>query len=157
MPTLRLSIDLPVTESEPVDAVADVLQRAETAMARAEVEATTAIKNVTTDADDGHGVDRQNLVDQELPPLPKTSPTRAPMVENSPPLSFEKQVALSDAINLLPESSLLGAMQIIREADFIYQLDTGTKRKLQRFVTEVRFAANTCCVTFANGGFSLSK
>ena len=112
---------------------------------------------MTTDADDGHGVDRQNLVEQELPPLPKTSPTQAPMVENSPPLSFEKQVALSDAINLLPESSLLGAMQIIREADFIYQLDTGTKRKLQRFVTEVRFAANTCCVTFANGGFSLSK
>ncbi len=79
------------------------------------------------------------------------------MVENSPPLSFEKQVALSDAINLLPESSLLGAMQIIRKADFIYQLDTGTKRKLQRFVTEVRFATNTFCVTFANGGFWLSK
>jgi hypothetical protein len=73
------------------------------------------------------------------------------VVENLLPLSFEEQEALSDAINLLPESLLPGAMQIIREADFVNddddeidldidQLDTRTQRKLQRFVMEVRLA-----------------
>jgi len=67
------------------------------------------------------------------------------------PLSFEEQEALSEAINLLPERLLPGAMQIIREADFVNedddeidldidQLDTRTQRKLQSFVMEVRLA-----------------
>ena len=65
------------------------------------------------------------------------------------PLSFEEQEALSEAINELPESLLLGAMQIIREADVVNdddeeidldidQLDSRTQRRLQKFVMEVR-------------------
>jgi hypothetical protein len=72
------------------------------------------------------------------------------VVENPEPLSFEEQEALSEAINLLPEWLLPGAMQIIREADFVNddddeidldldQLDTITQRKLQSYVMEVRF------------------
>jgi hypothetical protein len=90
------------------------------------------------------------------PPSPKTFPTQAAVVENLVPLSFEEQEALSEAINLLPERLLPGAMQIIREADFVNedddeidldidQLDTRTQRKLQSFVMEVRLA-NTFCV-----------
>ncbi|KAL3771780.1 hypothetical protein ACHAW5_002394 [Stephanodiscus triporus] len=78
-------------------------------------------------------------------PSPQTYPTQAPVVENLLPLSFEEQEALSDAINLLPENLLPGAMQIIREADFVNddddeidldidQLDTKTQRKLQNQV-----------------------
>ncbi|KAL7458519.1 hypothetical protein ACHAWC_010106 [Mediolabrus comicus] len=63
------------------------------------------------------------------------------------PLSFEEQEALSDAINELPERLLLGAMQIIREADVVNdddeeidldidQLDSRTQRRLQKFVME---------------------
>ncbi len=81
-------------------------------------------------------------------PQPKSYPTQAPVVDE--PLSFEEQEALSEAINLLPEWLLPGAMQIIREADFVNddddevdldldQLDTITQRKLQSYVMEVRF------------------
>ncbi|KAL3811507.1 hypothetical protein ACHAXA_000411 [Cyclostephanos tholiformis] len=81
------------------------------------------------------------------PPSPKTFPTQAPGVEILMPLSIEEQEALSEAINLLPEKLLPGAMQIIREADFVNddddeidldidQLDTRTQRKLQSFVME---------------------
>ena len=95
-------------------------------------------------------------------PSPQTYPTQAPVVENLLPLSFEEQEALSDAINLLPENLLPGAMQIIREADFVNddddeidldidQLDTKTQRKLQRFVMEVRLA-NTLFVWFLQMG-----
>jgi len=81
------------------------------------------------------------------PPLsPKTYPTQAPG-EDLQPLPFIEQEALSEAINLLPERLLPGAMQIIREADFVNddddeidldidQLDTKTQRKLQSFVAE---------------------
>lgn len=81
------------------------------------------------------------------PPLsPKTFPTQ-PQGQDLQPLSFIEQEALSEAINLLPERLLPGAMQIIREADFVNddddeidldidQLDTKTQRKLQSFVME---------------------
>lgn len=80
-----------------------------------------------------------------------TYPTQAPVMEDPEPLSFEEQEALSEAINLLPEWLLPGAMQIIREADFVNddddeidldldQLDTITQRKLQSYVMEVRSA-----------------
>lgn len=70
-----------------------------------------------------------------------------PPAEDLAPLSFEEQEALSESINLLPERLLPGAMQIIREADFVNddddevdldidQLDTRTQRKLQKFVME---------------------
>jgi hypothetical protein len=63
------------------------------------------------------------------------------------PLSFEEQEALSEAINLLPDRLLPGAMQIIREDDFVNdddvevdldidQLDTKTQRRLLRFVMQ---------------------
>jgi hypothetical protein len=79
-------------------------------------------------------------------PSPKESPEHVP-VEEDRALSFEEQEALSEAINRLPERLLPGAMQIIREADFVNddddeidldidQLDTKTQRKLQRFVME---------------------
>lgn len=79
------------------------------------------------------------------PPSPKVVPTPAPVVEE--PLSFEEQEALSEAINLLPERLLPGAMQIIRESEIVNddddeidldidQLDTKTQRKLQSFVME---------------------
>jgi hypothetical protein len=81
------------------------------------------------------------------PPSPVAAPAPAPVVEDLQPLSFEEQEALSEAINLLPERLLPGAMQIIREADFVNddddeidldidQLDTKTQRKLQSFVME---------------------
>ncbi len=99
------------------------------------------------------------------PPSPKTFPTQAPAVENLMPLSFEEQEALSEAINLLPEKLLPGAMQIIREADFVNddddeidldidQLDTRTQRKLQSFVMEVRLAKMLLC-DFPNKTFCL--
>ncbi len=85
-------------------------------------------------------------------PSPQSKPyhTQAPVVEDPEPLSFEEQEALSEAINLLPEWLLPGAMQIIREADFVNddddeidldldQLDNITQRKLQSYVMEVRF------------------
>lgn len=86
-------------------------------------------------------------VEPSPPPSPKTFPTQAPVVEDLQPLSFEEQEALSESINLLPERLLPGAMQIIREADFVNddddeidldidQLDTKTQRKLQSFVME---------------------
>lgn len=81
------------------------------------------------------------------PPSPKTFPVQAPAAEDLQPLSFDEQEALSEAINLLPERLLPGAMQIIREADFVNddddeidldidQLDTKTQRKLQSFVMQ---------------------
>ena len=96
---------------------------------------------------------------------PKTFPTQAPVMENLVPLSFEEQEALSEAINLLPERLLPGAMQIIREADFVNedddeidldidQLDTRTQRKLLSFVMEVRLANSLLC-NFANETFCL--
>jgi len=83
------------------------------------------------------------------PSSPKRYPMQAPVVEDLQPLSFEEQESLSEAINLLPEHLLPGAMQIIRESDFVNddddeidldidQLDTRTQRKLQSFVFEVR-------------------
>lgn len=79
-----------------------------------------------------------------------TYPTQAPMEEDLQPLSFDEQEALSEAINLLPERLLPGAMQIIRESEIVNddddeidldidQLDTKTQRKLQKFVMQVRF------------------
>lgn len=84
--------------------------------------------------------------EEYMPSSPKAAPA-SPMVEDLQPLSFEEQEALSDSINLLPERLLPGAMQIIREADFVNddddeidldidQLDTKTQRKLQQFVME---------------------
>jgi hypothetical protein len=101
------------------------------------------------------------------PPSSKTFPTQAPAVENLMPLSFEEQEALSEAINLLPEKLLPGAMQIIREADFVNddddeidldidQLDTMTQRKLQSFVMEVRLAKTLLC-DFPNNNFCLIR
>ncbi|KAL7465019.1 hypothetical protein ACHAXS_005346 [Conticribra weissflogii] len=83
-----------------------------------------------------------------LSPSPQASPDPDPVVDLAP-LTLVEQEALSNAINQLPESLLPGAMQIIREADFvdedddeidldIDQLDTRTLRRLQRFVMEVR-------------------
>jgi len=83
----------------------------------------------------------------EPSPPPSPAPALAAVVEDLQPLSFEEQEALSEAINLLPERLLPGAMQIIREADFVNddddeidldidQLDTKTQRKLQSFVME---------------------
>jgi len=80
-------------------------------------------------------------------PSPKTFPIQAPLAEDLQPLSFEEQEALSESINDLPERLLPGAMQIIRESDFVNddddeidldidQLDTKTQRKLQSFVME---------------------
>jgi hypothetical protein len=81
-------------------------------------------------------------------PSPKTYPKRAPVEEEDlQPLTFEEQEALSESINLLPERLLPGAMQIIRESEFVNddddeidldidQLDTKTQRKLQKFVME---------------------
>ena len=85
----------------------------------------------------------------EYKPSPPPSPAPAPVVEDLQPLSFDEQEALSESINLLPERLLPGAMQIIRESDFVNddddeidldidQLDTNTQRKLQSFVMEVR-------------------
>ncbi len=72
------------------------------------------------------------------------------------PLSFEEQETLSEAINLLQEKLLPGAIQIIREADLfndgedeidldIDQLDIRTQRKPQSFVMEVRLAKILLC------------
>jgi hypothetical protein len=84
----------------------------------------------------------------EPTPSPKNFPTQAPTAEEElQPLSFQEQEALSEDINLLPERLLPGAMQIIRESDFVNddddevdldldQLDTRTQRKLQAFVME---------------------
>lgn len=93
---------------------------------------------------------KKNMESRSPSPQPKSFPTKAPVVEDPKPLSFEEQEALSEAINLLPEWLLPGAMQIIREADFVNddddeidldldQLDTITQRKLQSYVMEVRF------------------
>lgn len=80
----------------------------------------------------------------------KKEPQAVPAPEKVVDLSFEEQTALSQAINELPERLLIGAMQIIREADVGYddddeeidleidQLDSKTQRKLQKFVQEVR-------------------
>lgn len=80
----------------------------------------------------------------------KKEPQAVPVPEKVADLSFEEQTALSQAINELPERLLIGAMQIIREADVGYddddeeidleidQLDSRTQRKLQKFVQEVR-------------------
>ena len=79
----------------------------------------------------------------------KKEPQSAPAPEKVVDLSFEEQEALSHAINELPERLLIGAMQIIREANVGYddddeeidleidQLDSKTQRKLQKFVAEV--------------------
>ena len=88
-------------------------------------------------------------VEQSPSPSHRPSPDQAP-AEDLQSLTFEEQEALSDAINRLPERLLPGAMQIIREADFVNeddeeidldidQLDTRTQRRLQHFVMEVRF------------------
>ena len=85
-----------------------------------------------------------------------TYPTQAPMEEDLQPLSFDEQEALAEAINLLPERFLPGAMQIIRESEIVNdddneidldidQLDTKTQRKLQTFFMQVRFRL---CVFF---------
>jgi hypothetical protein len=77
----------------------------------------------------------------------KKEPQSAPVPEKIVDLSFEEQTALSQAINDLPERLLIGAMQIIREADVVNdddeeidleidQLDTKTQRRLQKFVKE---------------------
>lgn len=94
---------------------------------------------------------KKNVESRSPSPQFDTYPTQAPVVEDPEPLSFEEQEALSEAINLLPEWLLPGAMQIIREADFVNddddeidldldQLDTITQRKLQSYVMEVRFS-----------------
>jgi len=82
----------------------------------------------------------------------KKEPQAVPAPEEVADLSFEEQEALSHAINELPENLLLGAMQIIREADVGYndddeeidleidQLDSRTQRRLQKFVAEVRLS-----------------
>jgi hypothetical protein len=87
-------------------------------------------------------------VPEATPPAsPETYPVQAPTEVDLQPLSFEEQEALSEAINLLPERLLPGAMQIIRESDLVNddddeidldidQLDTKTQRKLQAFVME---------------------
>jgi hypothetical protein len=91
-------------------------------------------------------------------PSPKTYPKRAPVEEEDlQPLTFEEQEALSESINLLPERLLPGAMQIIRESEFVNddddeidldidQLDTKTQRKLQKFVMEVSLTAPDGCL-----------
>jgi len=78
----------------------------------------------------------------------KKEPQAVPVPEEVVDLSFEEQTALSQAINELPERLLIGAMQIIREADVGYddddeeidleidQLDSKTQRRLQKFVAE---------------------
>jgi len=78
----------------------------------------------------------------------KKEPQAVPVPEKVVDLSFEEQTALSQAINELPERLLIGAMQIIREADVGYddddeeidleidQLDSKTQRRLQKFVAE---------------------
>ena len=64
-------------------------------------------------------------------------------------LSFDEQEALSEAIFLLPERLLPGAMQIVQEDDLINNYDDKidleidllsikTQMKLQNFVMEVR-------------------
>ena len=80
----------------------------------------------------------------------KKDPQAAPAPEVVADLSFEEQEALSQAVNELPERLLIGAMQIIREANVGYddddeeidleidQLDSRTQRRLQKFVQEVR-------------------
>ena len=89
-------------------------------------------------------------VEHSSPDYSSTYPTQAPMEEDLQPLSFDEQEALSEAINLLPERLLPGAMQIIRESEIVNddddeidldidQLDTKTQRKLQKFVMQVRF------------------
>ena len=62
---------------------------------------------------------KKNVESRSPSPQFDTYPTQAPVVEDPEPLSFEEQEALSEAINLLPEWLLPGAMQIIREADFV--------------------------------------
>jgi len=80
------------------------------------------------------------------PPSPQVSPEPEPVVDIAP-LTLAEQEDLSEAINQLPENLLPGAMQIIREADFVSeddeevdvdidQLDTRTLRRLQQFVRE---------------------
>ncbi|KAL9180340.1 hypothetical protein ACHAXT_008310 [Thalassiosira profunda] len=84
---------------------------------------------------------------RESPVYKPTPPPTPDAVEDLQPLSFEEQEALSEAINLLPEHLLPGAMQIIRESDLVNddddeidldidQLDTRTQRKLQSFVMQ---------------------
>eukprot|EP00970_Alexandrium_tamarense_P019523 scaffold14148_cov172-Alexandrium_tamarense.AAC.1 len=79
------------------------------------------------------------------PPSPIYTPPSP--VDVAQPLTFDEQEALSEAINQLADNLLPGAMQIIREADFVNddddevdldidQLDTRTQRKLLCYVME---------------------
>ncbi|KAL7439950.1 hypothetical protein ACHAXM_012135 [Skeletonema potamos] len=107
--------------------------------------------------DEPHAEEDSYDSDYGEPPKPKKKkakkePQGHPTLEEAVDLSFEEQEALSQAINELPESLLLGAMQIIREADVGYndddeeidleidQLDSRTQRRLQKFVAEVRLS-----------------
>ena len=92
----------------------------------------------------------------------KKEPQAVPVPEEVVDLSFEEQTALSQAINELPERLLIGAMQIIREADVGYddddeeidleidQLDSKTQRRLQKFVAEVRHVLDQHQLLFFN-------
>ena len=90
------------------------------------------------------------------PPSPIYTPPSP--VDVAQPLTFDEQEALSEAINQLADNLLPGAMQIIREADFVNddddevdldidQLDTRTQRKLLCYVMEV---SSRLCTAISN-------
>ena len=93
----------------------------------------------------------QDLPEKKRPAKRRPEPkiVERPAEEDLRPLTLEEQEVLTETINDLPADHLHGVIQIIREAakltgdedeiDLeIDQLDTGTQRKLLRYVSKVR-------------------